>query len=125
MQIPSKIPENKNVEYKGKANWLTKNLGRLLISIIGPIITFLALRQGFVFLRSNEAPKLVTLIVAIVWGVEGIAALYLFSNMFVESLNPTWTRKLQPFVFIGPALAVVAYYLAIPTIRDDDCEPNE
>ena len=117
MQIPSKIPENKHVEYTGKANWLTKNLGRLLISIIGPIITFLALWQGFVFLRSNEASKLVTLIVAIVWGVGGIAALYLFLNMFVESLNPTWTRKLQPFVFIGPALAVVAYYLAIPTIR--------
>ena len=58
------------MEYKSEANWLTKNLGRLLISIISPIITFLALWQGFVFLQSNEASKLVTLIVAIVWGVE-------------------------------------------------------
>ena len=37
--------------------WLATNLGRLLISIIIPIITFVVLWQGFLFLRDSHAPK--------------------------------------------------------------------
>ena len=73
--------------------FLTSALGRILISILVPALTFLGLWQGFVFLRASEAPKAVIVLVAIVWGVGGVAALYLVSNWLVEQLPPEWVRR--------------------------------
>lgn len=101
----------------GILGWLTTTIGRILISIIIPIITFIVLWQGFIFLRESNAPKLVLVIVAIIWGVGGVAILYVMTNWLVEQLPGEWARRLQPFVFVGPALAILAWYLFIPTLR--------
>ncbi len=101
----------------GIANWLATGLGRVLISIIVPVVTFVGLWQGFIFLRDSNAPKTIIAAVAILWGVGGVAALYLVTNLIVEQLPAEWTGRLQPFVFVGPAIAVLAWYLAIPTVR--------
>lgn len=101
----------------GVIGWLATNLGRVLVSIFVPVVMFTVLWQGFLFLRDSDAPQLVLVLVAIIWGVGGVAALYTVSNWVVEQLPDEWTRRLQPFVFVGPALAILAWYLAIPTIR--------
>lgn len=101
----------------GALAWITANISRLLISLFVPVITFLVLWQGFLFLRDSNAPQLVIVIVSIVWGVGGVALLYFITNYIVESLPRTWTYRLQPFVFVGPALAILAWFLAIPTLR--------
>ncbi|HXF85389.1 MAG TPA: sugar ABC transporter permease [Anaerolineales bacterium] len=98
-------------------NWLLTNLGRVLISLIVPLVTFIVLWQGFIFLRDANAPKLVTVIVAIVWGVGGSAALYAISNWLVEKLPTQWMHRLQPFVFVGPGIAILFWFLAIPVVR--------
>jgi alpha-glucoside transport system permease protein len=92
-------------------------IGRILISVFVPAITFLVLWQVFIFLRDSNAPQLVIVLVAIVWGVVGVALLFVVSNWFVEQLPAEWSRRLQPFVYIGPAVAIMAWYLAIPVIR--------
>ena len=97
--------------------WFASGLGRILISIFVPFVTFVVLWQGFVFLRDSQAPQLVLVAVAIIWGVGGVALLYLISNWLVEQLPKEWTRRLQPFVFVGPGLAILAWFLAIPTLR--------
>jgi alpha-glucoside transport system permease protein len=97
--------------------WITTTVGRILISLFVPILTFLVLWQGFVFLRDSQAPKLVIVAVAILWGVGGVALLYLVSNWLIEQLPANWTRWLQPFVFVGPAVAILFWFLAFPTIR--------
>ncbi len=97
--------------------WLAANVGRMLVSLIVPVITFIVLWQGFIFLRDSQAPKLVIVLVAIVWGVGGVALLYAVSNWMVEQLPQKWRSTLQPFVFVGPGLAILAWYLAIPTLR--------
>ncbi len=97
--------------------WLTTNLGRILLSLFVPVLTFLFLWRGFLFLRDTAAPQFVIVIVAIIWGVGGVGLLYLVSNWLVEKLPRNWTRRLQPFVFVGPGIAILAWYLAIPTIR--------
>jgi alpha-glucoside transport system permease protein len=102
---------------EGIGSRLITVLGRILISLIVPIGTFLVLWQGFLFLRRSEAPQLVLVVVAIVWGVGGVALLFLVSNWLVEQLPDTWTRRLQPFVFVGPGVAILAWYLAIPALR--------
>lgn len=96
---------------------LAATLGRILISLFVPILTFTGLYWGFIFLRDSQAPQLVIVVVAIVWGVGGVMALFWVSNWLVERLSPAWTARLQPFVFVGPAVAILAWYLAIPTIR--------
>jgi alpha-glucoside transport system permease protein len=90
---------------------------RIALAIAIPLVAFFVLYQGFLFLRAGNAPKWVITVVAIVWGVGGVAVLYWIFNWLVEMLPDQWTARLQPFVFIGPAIAILAWYLAIPTGR--------
>lgn len=101
----------------GIGGWLATNLARILISIFVPLVTFIVLWQGFLFLRDADAPQLVQVIVAIIWGVGGVAVLYVVANWVVEQMPRAVAQKLQPFVFVGPALAILGWYLAIPTLR--------
>ncbi len=97
--------------------WLTTNLGRVLISLFVPVITFLVLWQGFIFLRDSDAPQVVSVLVAILWGVGGVALLFFVANWLVEQLPKEWAHRLQPFVFVGPGVAILTWYLAVPVIR--------
>jgi alpha-glucoside transport system permease protein len=71
----------------------------------------------FIFLRDSDAPKAVIAIVAIIWGVGGVAALYTIANWLVEQLSDKWKTLLRPFVFVGPALAILGWYLFLPALR--------
>lgn len=101
----------------GMLKWLTTGIGRILISIFVPFVTFIVLWRVFIFLRDSNAPQLVIVLVAIAWGVGGVAVLFLISNWLVEQLPGDWPRRLQPFVFIGPAIAIMGWYLAVPVLR--------
>ncbi len=92
-------------------------IGRLLLAISIPLIAFYVLYLGFVFLRDSQASRAVIALVAIVWGVGGVALLYWIFNGLVEMLPDAWTTRLLPFVFVGPAMAILGWYLAIPTLR--------
>ena len=101
----------------GLVDWLATSLLRILLSLFVPLLTFLGLYVGFVFLRDSQAPKGVIAVVAIVWGVGGVAALYMVSNWLIEKLDDVWRSRLLPFVFVGPAVAILMWYLALPTVR--------
>ena len=90
---------------------------RFGLTILIMVIAFFILYQGFLFLRAGNAPKWVMALAAIVWGVGGIAILYYIFNALVELLSVAWTRRLQPFVFVGPAIAMLLWFLALPTLR--------
>ncbi len=92
-------------------------LGRVLLAIAIPLIAFFVLYLGFLFLRDSEAPQWLITLIAILWGVGGVAVLYWVFNNLVERLPEVWSRRLLPFVFVGPAMAILAWYLAIPTLR--------
>jgi alpha-glucoside transport system permease protein len=92
-------------------------LGRVFLAVIIPLIAFVVIYAGFEFLRDSEAPKWVITVVAIIWGVGGVAALYWVFNSIVEQLPAQWTHRLQPFVFVGPAMAILLWYLALPVYR--------
>jgi alpha-glucoside transport system permease protein len=92
-------------------------IGRVLLAISIPLIAFYVLYQGFLFLRDSNAPQIIITLVAIIWGVGGVAILYLIFNNLVERLPDAWRIRLLPFVFVGPAMAILSWYLAIPTVR--------
>ena len=110
-------PAVERVRPSGPLDWLATNLFRIFLSLFVPLMTFLGLYAGFMFLRDSQAPKGIIAIVAIIWGVGGVAALYLVSNWLIENLGDVWRDRLQPFVFVGPAIAILIWYLALPTLR--------
>ena len=101
---------------RASSNTITSIL-RFGLAILILLIAFFILYQGFVFLRAGDAPKWVIALVAIVWGVGGVAILYYIFNWLVELLPVEWTARLQPFVFVGPALALLIWFLALPAVR--------
>jgi alpha-glucoside transport system permease protein len=109
--------EQSDAQRKGTLDQVYYLVGRVLISLLVPVVTFLVMWQGFIFLRDGDAPKLVTALVAIIWGVGGVGVLFLLSNWLVEQMPSAWTDTLRPFVFVGPAIAILSWYLLIPTIR--------
>ena len=101
----------------GVLDFIVSNVGRVAISLFVPVVAFLVLWQGFIFLRDSNAPQAVVMVVAIVWGVGGVAALFFISNWLVEQLPPMWVKRIQPFVFVGPGIAILTWFLALPTLR--------
>ncbi len=106
----------KNVELNPFARFVAW-LGRIFLAAIIPLLSFFVLYQGFMFLRDSAAPRWVIITVAIVWGVGGVALLYWVFNRLVEGLPTQWTERLQPFVFVGPAIAIMIWYLTFPVLR--------
>lgn len=91
-------------------------IGRILVSVFVPVVAFIVLWAGFVFLRDSGAPKLVIVVVAIGWGVGGVASLYIVANWLTEKLPLAWQSRVLPFVFVGPAIAILTFYLLIPAV---------
>ncbi|GAC1665919.1 MAG: sugar ABC transporter permease [Candidatus Limnocylindrales bacterium] len=96
------------------AQALALGIGRLIVSLFVPIVAFFVLWAGFTFLKDSGAPKLVIVAVAIGWGVGGVAMLYVVANWLAEKLPITWQKRVMPFVFVGPAIAILTFYLLIP-----------
>lgn len=113
MDIPGYPKEMDHSLWARLVSWV----GRVLLAVGIPAIAFFVLYRGFLFLRDSDASRGIIALVAIVWGVGGVAVLYWIFNNLVERLPDTWRIRFLPFVFVGPAMAILAWYLAIPTLR--------
>ena len=67
-------------------------LGRLFVAVIIPLLAFLVIYFGFIFLRDTKADRWVMATVAIVWGVGGVALLYWVFNGIVERMADQWKQ---------------------------------
>ncbi len=111
------LPQDERNDEQALGASLLSLIGRTLIAISIPIIAFYVLYQGFIFLRDSKAPAGIIAIVAIIWGVGGVGILFWVFNNLVELLPDLWRGRLLPFVFVGPAIAIMSWYLTIPTLR--------
>jgi len=102
---------------KGFVPGLWTTLWRIVIAVVVPAIAFAVLYVGFRFLRDSNAPAAVIAIVAILWGVGGVGLLFFLFNWLITRLGPSWRQRLQAFLFVGPALVILGWYLVIPTAR--------
>ena len=95
---------------------------RAVVALLPLLISLAILTWGFFFIRdlqtgASVAPQLVLVVLAIIWGVGGTVLLFTTANFFVEQLPDEWTQRLQPFIFVGPALIMLSWALVIPAIR--------
>lgn len=94
-----------------------------LLAIIPLLASLAVLVWGFFFLRDiqlakdSNIPQAVTVLMAIVWGVGGVVLLFTTANFFIEQLSDNWIRRLQPVLFVGPAILMLVWALVLPTIR--------
>lgn len=93
--------------------------GQIAIALLALAATLAAIWYGFDFLRANQntAPKIVTTIVAIIWGVGGVAALFLTANLLIENFGDVAKSYLRPIVFVGPAVFLLGWFLFLPVLR--------
>lgn len=95
---------------------------QMLASFIPLLISIFALTWGFFFIRDlqlnqSSLPQIVVVLLAIIWGVGGVVLLFTTANFFVEQLPDAWTRRLQPFIFIGPAVLMLVWGMVLPTVK--------
>lgn len=89
----------------------------LLLSLVTAAVTVAFLWWGFTFLRDSTAPKWVIALFAIVWGVGGVAAIFFSVNGLIEQLPRHARQGALPYLFVGPAMLLLFWYLAAPTAR--------
>jgi alpha-glucoside transport system permease protein len=92
------------------------NPGQFVIALVGLALVIALLWLGFLYLRGSRTASIVNAIVAIVWGVGGVAALYGVTNMLIESLPTTWRNRVLPFMFFLPGVGILFLFLTIPTL---------
>jgi alpha-glucoside transport system permease protein len=90
---------------------------RLVGALVIPIAAFAVLWLTFDFLRDEDANRFVLVGVAIVVGVAGIFFLYWAMNRAVDWLPEHFREGVRPYVFVGPALVILAVFLVYPVIN--------
>ncbi len=99
-------------------NSLLEGWGRLLVSLAVVVITFFIFRWSIGFMKDEEAPKLAVMLVALAVGVFGVWGVFWIGNDLVSRLPSERLReRLLPFIFVGPALALLFVYLVYPALN--------
>ncbi|MFN8621539.1 MAG: sugar ABC transporter permease [Chloroflexota bacterium] len=90
------------------------NAAAIFYDLIGNSAEATALRRGG---GDQTIAKLISLVVAVVVGVGGVWLFYAGMNAIVERFAPERiSRKIIPWIFVGPALALLTIYLVLPAI---------
>ena len=90
---------------------------RMLVSLIVSAVTFIVLRWSFIYMRDSEASKFLIGIVALTVGVGGVWVLYAATDNLAGILPICFRDTLRPFVFVGPAIVILLFYIVFPAIR--------
>jgi alpha-glucoside transport system permease protein len=99
------------------ADWLTTGPLRVAVSLVVPVIAFLVLRWSFIFMRDSEASKFLIGLVALIVGVLGVWLIYYATNELVSLLPENIRERVRPYVFVGPAMVVLAIYVVFPAVN--------
>ncbi|MCI0345735.1 MAG: hypothetical protein L0221_09885, partial [Chloroflexi bacterium] len=58
--------------------------------------------------------KLTIMVIALAIGIGGVWGLFAALNSLVDLLGQTWSRRIRPYMFIGPAVVMLLGYLVVP-----------
>ena len=92
--------------------WALRILSALLIPAI--IVTVFL---SFGFLKDQDANKGLQVIIAILVGTVGVWALYWATDRLISLLPDRAAAGVRPFMFVGPAMALLGFYLVYPAIN--------
>ena len=104
------MSETKTLKQTVSAPDLAKTFGVVIITILIAI-------GGFFLLRNDTFPQIITTIIAIIWGVSSVALIFYSLNLLAQAFPTKTYNKIVPYIFVGPAVIILAWYLLIPTVR--------
>ena len=90
---------------------------RLLSAVAIPVVAFGLLWATFDYLRDQNANRGLVVVVAIVVGVVGVFFLYWAMNRVADWLPTRYAEGIRPYIFVGPALVILAVFLIYPVIN--------
>jgi len=96
----------------GVGTWVLRILSALIVPAVLIVFFF-----TFEFLRDPDTNKLLQISVAIVVGVGGVWLMYWAMDRLTSSLPERAAAGVRPFVFVGPALILLGFYLVYPTVN--------
>lgn len=86
-------------------------------TIIAVFFTLVVSVCGFLVLWANTLSQISTTLFAIVWGVSSVILIFYSMNLIAQLTPAKIYNKTIPYIFIVPAILILAWYLFIPTMR--------
>ncbi|MEX2503681.1 MAG: sugar ABC transporter permease, partial [Egicoccus sp.] len=89
------------------------------LAVAAGLLVLLAVAALFAFewMRTTEANRAIVVVVALAIGTVGVFALYLLLDRFADALPSDWQETVRPWMYVGPALILLAIFLLYPAIR--------
>ena len=101
------------------SDFLDTTTGRIVRTLVAAALTALILGFGFLWLRANAATadRILVAAIALFIGVGGIWGLFYSLNGLAELLPERARDSVLPYVFIGPAIITITFYIVWPAIN--------
>lgn len=110
---PEQRPIREEVEASNTPQvWLLRLLSALIVP--GILVAFFF---AFEFLQRDDINKVVQVVVAVVVGVLGVWVLYWAMDRLTNAFPDRVAASVRPFVFAGPAMVLLAFYLIYPAVN--------
>jgi alpha-glucoside transport system permease protein len=90
---------------------------RALLLVLGIGVAFAAAALASGYLTNPDANRLLLVVVAVALSVGGVFFLYWAGDQLVDVLPRGWREKVRPYVFVGPALAILGIFLIYPVVN--------
>ncbi len=108
---PNRPVHEVDVEY-GLGSTVLSVIAALTIPIILVIFYF-----SYFFLKDEDANKGLKVVVAILVGSVGVAGLYWGADQLIGRLPRRAGNAARPFLFVGPAMALLTFFLIYPAVN--------
>ena len=89
---------------------------RIISALVVPVV-IVGFFFAFDFLKDEGTNKVVQVLVALVVGIVGVWALYWGMDNLTNLLSPRSAAGVRPFVYAGPAIVLLAFYLVYPAVN--------
>jgi alpha-glucoside transport system permease protein len=90
--------------------------GKLKTLYVIPL-TAVIMAGGFILLRAEIMNQVLTTLFAVVWGTASVLLLFYSLNLTAQLFRMKQYNAVIPYIFIGPAILIMGWYLLIPTGR--------
>jgi alpha-glucoside transport system permease protein len=90
---------------------------RIVSVLAGAAVAVVLFLFAFDYLREPNANRAAVVTLAIVVGAGGVFLLFWVMNRVVDLLSERFRETLRPYVFVGPALVILAVFLVYPVFN--------
>ena len=87
------------------------------MAVAAVVVALLAASWAYGYLTNPDANRLLIVGVAVGLSVGGVFFLYWAGDQLVDATPRWWQERLRPYVFVAPAVAVLAIFLVYPVVN--------